>query len=194
MAGRKHKVDDHNSKLTILTAAIAVFARDGYHGASVRDISRECGIKQPTIYHFFESKENLYRASLRAAHLLTLRVIKRELSITKSLETDIISFFTAVKRRHDENPERLIFLFRLVYASPNQIRHEYLSRYAPDFAAIIRRIFRRHRYIKGLKVKMRLVMHIFQSFAMALSHTDSRDLAKDVYISFKDEIRFILRH
>ncbi|MGO1199911.1 MAG: TetR/AcrR family transcriptional regulator [Brachybacterium sp.] len=43
----------------ILDAAAALFAERGYHGASLRDISRRVGISHPGMLHHFTSKEAL---------------------------------------------------------------------------------------------------------------------------------------
>lgn len=46
----------------ILDSAAELFADYGYHGASLRDISRRAGISHPGMLHHFESKENLLGA------------------------------------------------------------------------------------------------------------------------------------
>lgn len=45
----------------VLAAAVATFAERGLAGTSVRDIAREARIRVSTLYHYFESKESLYR-------------------------------------------------------------------------------------------------------------------------------------
>jgi len=41
----------------ILAAAAKVFARRGYHGASTQDIADVLGIRQASLYYYFDSKE-----------------------------------------------------------------------------------------------------------------------------------------
>jgi len=41
----------------MLAAAARVFARRGYHGASTQDIADVLGIRQASLYYYFESKE-----------------------------------------------------------------------------------------------------------------------------------------
>ncbi|MEW6690179.1 MAG: TetR/AcrR family transcriptional regulator [Pseudomonadota bacterium] len=41
----------------MLAAAAKVFARRGYHGASTQDIADVLGIRQASLYYYFESKE-----------------------------------------------------------------------------------------------------------------------------------------
>ena len=40
-----------------IRAAAAVFVEKGYHGASTKDIAEKLGIKQGSLYYYFESKE-----------------------------------------------------------------------------------------------------------------------------------------
>lgn len=46
-----------NQRQTAVRAAAAVFAEKGYHGSSTRDIAERMGIKQGSLYYYFESKE-----------------------------------------------------------------------------------------------------------------------------------------
>jgi AcrR family transcriptional regulator len=41
----------------VIDAAAKVFARRGYHGASTQDIADVLGIRQASLYYYFESKE-----------------------------------------------------------------------------------------------------------------------------------------
>lgn len=50
----------------ILHAAIAVFARAGYTGASMDEIARKSGLSKPTLYQYFPSKDALFQAMLAA--------------------------------------------------------------------------------------------------------------------------------
>jgi AcrR family transcriptional regulator len=47
----------------IVHAAMRVFARDGYHKATIKAIAREAGIRSPgLIYHYFDDKRDLFSA------------------------------------------------------------------------------------------------------------------------------------
>jgi AcrR family transcriptional regulator len=49
----------------ILDAALRVFAREGYHKASIRLIAREAGLKSPPlVYWYFKDKNELFEAAL----------------------------------------------------------------------------------------------------------------------------------
>jgi TetR/AcrR family transcriptional regulator len=49
-----------------LSAAAAVFARQGYHGASTERIAQAAGISQPYVVRMFGGKENLFVALMDA--------------------------------------------------------------------------------------------------------------------------------
>ncbi|GAB6179410.1 TetR family transcriptional regulator [Desulfotomaculum defluvii] len=53
------------SKQRILLAAAAIFARKGLDGARVDELAAAARINKRMIYHYFESKENLYVEVLR---------------------------------------------------------------------------------------------------------------------------------
>ena len=47
---------------TIIEAASALFARNGYDGTSMRDIAAESGILAGSLYYYFASKEEMFAA------------------------------------------------------------------------------------------------------------------------------------
>ena len=47
-----------------LRVALRVFARDGFEGASVRQISREVGVSHTLLHHYFGSKTELWQACI----------------------------------------------------------------------------------------------------------------------------------
>ena len=56
----------------ILQASLHLFAEKGFHGTSMRDIAREADITEGLIYHYFESKRDLFRAIIGEYSFLPL--------------------------------------------------------------------------------------------------------------------------
>ena len=53
---------EHQRRVQILQAAMACFARQGYHATSMDDVVRESGLSVGAIYSYFPSKEELFLA------------------------------------------------------------------------------------------------------------------------------------
>ena len=51
----------------ILQKALELFSEKGYDATSVREICEAAGITKPTLYHFYGSKEGVYRAIVEGA-------------------------------------------------------------------------------------------------------------------------------
>jgi AcrR family transcriptional regulator len=60
----------------VLEAAVAEFARAGFHGASTDAIARRAGISQPYLFRLFGSKKELYLATVRRCFRRTLEVMQ----------------------------------------------------------------------------------------------------------------------
>jgi AcrR family transcriptional regulator len=59
-------VKNSNQKDAILAAASQLFARQGYHGTSTREIARLADVSENTIFRHYERKEDLFWSALRA--------------------------------------------------------------------------------------------------------------------------------
>jgi AcrR family transcriptional regulator len=53
------------TKKRILTAAVRVFSRDGFQGATTREIAREAGVNEVTIFRHFRTREELLHSTLK---------------------------------------------------------------------------------------------------------------------------------
>lgn len=74
----------------IVHAAAQLFARQGYHGTSTREIARLADISENTLFRYFEHKEDLFWAALRS-RLCGLE-LRRDLlaGITESASPEIV--------------------------------------------------------------------------------------------------------
>jgi AcrR family transcriptional regulator len=63
-AGRRSQEEAERTRTRILDRAERLFARRGYRGVSLRELSRACGVQPFTIQHHFGSKPGLYQAVL----------------------------------------------------------------------------------------------------------------------------------
>ena len=62
---RAPKLPAEERRHQIIDAAVPIFARKGYAAAGTVEIAQAAGVSEPTIYRYFESKQELYIAAMR---------------------------------------------------------------------------------------------------------------------------------
>ena len=86
----------------IIAAAAKVFARRGYHGASTQDIADVLGIRQASLYYYFESKEAIVLAFYDRAYG-ELGPMLEEAQTGKKLDARMEGLITAKFRYFEPN-------------------------------------------------------------------------------------------
>lgn len=104
----------------ILQVSLRLFARNGFHGTSMRDIAREANIADGLIYHYFASKRDLFRAIIEEYSFLpvlrTLPELAEQLDLRALLIVVARGFFDVLKR----NPELTRVLLQEVQVFPEE--------------------------------------------------------------------------
>lgn len=98
---------------TILQKSLLYFARNGFAGTKISDLSRNIGIGQGTIYVYFESKEELFREILKIADgSQTLKQMKLLVKMPVSAKKKIRMLSENIMKRleTDENFAAMIAL------------------------------------------------------------------------------------
>ncbi len=88
-AARRSVVNGRRRLAEAVDAAAKVFARRGYHGASTQDIADVLGMRQASLYYYFESKEAALEAVIRVAvedyASRALRIARKETSASEKV-------------------------------------------------------------------------------------------------------------
>ncbi len=104
----------------ILQTSLHLFAEKGFHGTSMRDIAREAEITEGLIYHYFESKRDLFRAIIDEYSFLPLLRTLPELAEQLDLRALLIvlarGFFDVLK----QNTELARLLLQEVQVFPEE--------------------------------------------------------------------------
>lgn len=103
----------------ILAAALTVFSRDGFSGARLDEIAERAGCTKGTIYVYFASKEELFKAVVRKLITPRIRAVDDVLK-DESLDapTRIRRFVKGAYKHIIENPEALAVLRLLIADGP----------------------------------------------------------------------------
>ena len=64
-ARRRHDPRRERTPQRLIAAARVVFERDGFHDARLSDVTREAKVSTGTLYNYFQSKEELFRAVMQ---------------------------------------------------------------------------------------------------------------------------------
>ncbi|MBK8022268.1 MAG: TetR/AcrR family transcriptional regulator [Chloroflexi bacterium] len=127
----------------ILDAAARVFAEKGFHPATIKDIAREAGIADGTIYNYFENKTAL----LLGIFDLMREAALRDFEPAALAEDDVRGFLTAYLRQplmgmQGDNLE----LFRIIISEMmvnKEIRDMYAQRILEPTLAMAEPLFER---------------------------------------------------
>jgi AcrR family transcriptional regulator len=102
----------------ILQSALELFSRRGYDATSVREICEAAGITKPTLYHFYGSKEGVYRALVDGVLEDFRGQLTRQLDhggpVVDRLRRVARSYFEAARGRR----ELMRFIFGLIHNPP----------------------------------------------------------------------------
>jgi len=64
------------TKIKILESAVELMTIKGYKNASLREIAKEAGVSNPTIYNYFPTKEKILYAYIEQKLIETEQVLK----------------------------------------------------------------------------------------------------------------------
>ena len=99
----------------ILQGALELFSAKGYEATSVREIGEAAGITKPTLYHFYGSKEGMYRALVDGALDDFSRAVTRALQAPGSAVDRLQRVGRAYFERARARRDLCRFIFGLVH-------------------------------------------------------------------------------
>ncbi len=111
-------IHNHN-KNSILQVAIDLFSQNGYNAVSIRDITREVGIKESSLYNHFKSKAEIletiyYNFRMDIAKIIpplgSLDAIVSSMDIEKFLTQGFQNFLEHIQNLKMEKIWRIIYL------------------------------------------------------------------------------------
>lgn len=121
--------DASDRRREVIDAALELLAEQGYAGASLRKVAAKVGIAQPSLYHYFPTKEDLVEQVLA----------------TYAGEMFTALDFDAVPRRLEELPRFIVQTTLNIYDRPRHplfVRVAFsVSRVNPRFGKLMRTIF-----------------------------------------------------
>lgn len=110
----------------ILRAALDVVAREGYRGASVKQIADAAGLSQAGLLHYFDSKEDLFTEILRTRDEVDRQAFRPAFDGEPTYD-DVVSSYLRLIRHNAEVPGLVHLFSRLAVdaADPQHAAHDY---------------------------------------------------------------------
>jgi AcrR family transcriptional regulator len=123
----------------ILRSALSLFSEKGYDATSVREICEASGITKPTLYHFYGSKEGVYRALVDGA-LERFRTdleaaIEGDGTLAVRLRRLTVTYFEAARG----HPDLARFILALTHNPPSSAPRTDFLRFYGDVLMLVAR-------------------------------------------------------
>lgn len=96
----------------ILAAAHRVFADKGFHEATIDEVAKSAKVAKGTVYLYYRSKRELYRAALKRGIVEMLERTRVSVEAADSTEAKIHAFIETKVRYFDENRD----FFKIYYS------------------------------------------------------------------------------
>ncbi len=116
-----HRTGDHRARhRVILDAAMGLIAERGLHGASLRELARRVRLSQPSLYHYFSSKQEMVQQILQSRVDELLDVSPNDLDPTdlRGLVRFMLQRLVETYQR-PEHPAFVRFLFAITLTRPD---------------------------------------------------------------------------
>lgn len=111
--------EDKNTELRILEAAKSVFVRNGFDGATMKQISDEAGINKALLHYYFRNKEKLFEAVFLDIFNKFIPGAVSILSSGKAFDEKIRLFVHSYVDMLIRNPLVPIFILREINRNPD---------------------------------------------------------------------------
>lgn len=118
-------------RIEIMNAATRMFARRGFNGTSLKDISDEVGIRKPSLLYHYGSKEDLRLAVLENVLERWNEVLPRLLMAAAGGEDRFAMVIQETVRFFTEDPDRARLLTREILDRPDDMRRRLVQYVSP---------------------------------------------------------------
>lgn len=102
----------------LLSAAVRVFGRKGFHRAKIEEIAVEAGLGKGTVYEYFSSKQELFTEMLRESGRLYLEKLRGAIGPAGAAGLPIKEALRAIIQAHLEFIEENRELARVIMEAP----------------------------------------------------------------------------
>jgi len=124
-------VDTQTGRARVLVAAAELFVAQGYAGTTLREIASAAGIKAGSVYHHFDSKEDLFAAVLDDGIVVMIDAYEKASASLSGSETNAEHLAVHVHAHLSavfENGPFTTAHVTAFYSSPEELRERLVTR------------------------------------------------------------------
>jgi len=132
-------VGELSSQDRILKFSLDLFSSKGYDAASVREICEAAEITKPTLYHFFGSKEGVYRALVDGALEDFRRSMIERLAVPGNIEQRLKLVAWGYFEKAISQRQLARFMYSLIYNPPSSAPKTDFLRFYEEIVGLINR-------------------------------------------------------
>jgi len=108
--GRPPAQNSEDTYKRILTAARRCFSRQGYERTAIADIASEAGVTPRALYHYVDSKRDLFLAAAQAALLRFGAEVTERVLVHDSAHDRLRAYIDVFRVLHREDPSLVAFV------------------------------------------------------------------------------------
>jgi AcrR family transcriptional regulator len=136
----------NSTKIRILEVAIELFSKNGYNGSSIRDITKEVGIKESSLYKHFKNKEEILDTIFSNFQLQTdtllppmemLDQIAKTMSLKQFLERGIENFLAHINNQTVQQIWRIMYIELFRHSKAQNIYHNGIMKRTIDCLELV---------------------------------------------------------
>lgn len=121
----KREEKNQQTRRRILDSALAEFSEHGYEASSVNAICAVPNISKGIIYHYFNTKDELYLACIEECFALLTKYLKNTLKLTsENIQDQLEEYFIARLNFFNENYVYQRIFYEAILGSPFHLRKE----------------------------------------------------------------------
>jgi AcrR family transcriptional regulator len=131
---------DKSTEELLLDAAIDVFAKHGYAGATVKAISEQAGVNISLVSYHYQGKEGLYRSCLERFGKERLEIARKILTSPQNRDDFLAKMRLWIEQFldcHLENPQMVTIINREMMADLNLVKDIFASTFLLAFHALV---------------------------------------------------------
>lgn len=101
----------YNRDANVIAAAIAIMSERGYAATSLQEVADEVGVLKGSLYHYFDSKEELLFRILEESHQQNNQIIEQVRAADLSPRDELLAYLRESSRWYLNNVERANIFF-----------------------------------------------------------------------------------